>query len=243
MLQCLSHTAGFAGNNALKAGKFSINLDGDLSAVIKDLATKELLAEPGTRHAYSRLGYMTAGRVAEVVSGRPYPELMQTVLLKPLGAETATFTPSEKMLARMPVPYERTRTGFVPREGTGLGTAINPGGSLVSTLDDVARLLLTHRNHGRVGTQQFITANLLAKMYEPQPSTPGVGYGLGFNIMRRRDDGTPARIRHTGASGTLGVIDFERDLIIVVLTQVPQRQTNRWRNRLVQTINNIFPRQ
>ena len=69
-----------------------------------------------------------------------------------------------------------------------------------------------------------------------------VGYGLGFNIMRRRDDGTAARIRHTGASGTLGVIDFEQDLIIVVLTQVPQQQTNRWRNRLVQTINNVFPR-
>ena len=78
-------------------------------------------------------------------------------------------------------------------------------------------------------------------MYEPQPSTPGVGYGLGFNIMRRRDDGTPARIRHTGASGTIGVTDFDRDLILIVLTQVPQRQTNRWRNRLLQTINNVFP--
>ncbi|MDP6719165.1 MAG: serine hydrolase, partial [Pirellulaceae bacterium] len=126
--------------------------------------------------------------------------------------------------------------------GTGLGTAINPGGSLVSTLGQVARLLLMHRNRGRIGTKEFIPARLLSIMYEPQPSTPGVGYGLGFNIMRRRDDGTAARIRHTGASGTLGVIDFEQDLIIVVLTQVPQQQTNRWRNRLVQTINNVFPR-
>ncbi|MCZ6793178.1 MAG: sulfatase-like hydrolase/transferase [Planctomycetota bacterium] len=242
LLQCLSHTAGFPGNNALKAGKFSVELDGDLSDVITDLATKELLAEPGTRHAYSRLGYMTAGRVAEVVTGRPFAELMQTLLLEPLGAGIATFTPSAEMLARMPAPYDRTRTGFRPREGTRLGTALNPGGSLVSTLDDVARLLLMHRNQGRIGTQQFIPAEMLTKMYDPQPSTPGAGYGLGFNIMQRRDDGTAARIRHTGASGTLGVIDFERDLIIIVLTQVPQRQTNRWRNRLLQTINNIFPR-
>ncbi len=153
LLQCLSHAAGFAGNNVLKAGKFSVKLDGDLSDVIKDLATKEQVAAPGTRYAYSRFGYMTAGRVAEVITGRPYPELMQTLLLKPLGAETATFTPPEAMLILMPVPYERTKTGFRRRQGTGLGTAINPGGSLV-----------------------------------------------------------------------------------------PQQQTNRWRNRLVQTINNVFPR-
>jgi CubicO group peptidase (beta-lactamase class C family) len=242
LLQCLSHTAGFPGNNALKAGKFTVILDGELSDVIADLATKELVAEPGTRSAYSRLGYMTAGRVAEVVTGRPYPELLQTLLLKPLGAETATFTPSEAMRALMPVPYERTKAGFQPRPGTGLGTAINPGGSLVSTLGQVARLLLMHRNKGRIGTQEFIPAKLLAKMYQPQPSTPGVGYGLGFNIMRRRADGTAARIRHTGASGTLAVIDFDQDLIIIVLTQVPQQQTNRWRNRLMQTINGVFPR-
>ncbi len=241
LLQCLSHTAGFPGNNALKAGKYSVELDGELSDVIADLATKELVAEPGTRYAYSRLGYMTAGRVAEVVTGRPFPELMRTLLLTPLGAEAATFTPSVEMQARMPVPYERTRTGFRPREGAGLGTAINPGGSLVSTLDDVARLLLLHRNQGRIGTMQYLPSELLKRMYVSQPSTPGVGYGLGFNIMKRYQDGTAARIRHTGASGTLGVIDFERDLIIIVLTQVPQQQTNRWRNPLMQRINAVFP--
>ena len=238
---CLSHTAGFPGNNALKARKDHINLNSDLSDAITDLATRQLVAEPGTRYAYSRLGYMTAGRVAEVVTGKPFPELMKTVLLKPLGADVATFTPSKEILARMPVSYDRTKTGFRVRKGTGLGTTINPGGSLVSTLDNVARLLCLHRNQGRVGTERFLSADLLQQMYKKQPSTPGVGYGLGFNIMRRHDDGTAARIRHTGASGTIGIIDFERDLIIVVLTQIPQQQTIGWRNALVNSINAVFP--
>jgi arylsulfatase A-like enzyme/CubicO group peptidase (beta-lactamase class C family) len=242
LLQCLSHTAGFPGNNALKSGKFSVKLNGDLSDVIADLATKELVAEPGTRYAYSRLGYMTAGRVAEVVTGRPFPELMESLLLKPLGAKVATFIPSTDVLDRMPVPYERTKSGFHLREGRGLGTAINPGGSLVSNLDNVARLLLLHRNGGRIGTHPFLSADLLKQMYRSQPSTPGAGYGLGFNIMKRFPDGTAARIRHTGASGTLGIIDFERDLLIIVLTQVPQQQTLRWRNALVEKINDVFPR-
>jgi CubicO group peptidase (beta-lactamase class C family) len=70
-------------------------------------------------------------------------------------------------------------------------------------------------------------------------TTPGTGYGLGFNVTERRDEGI-IRIRHTGASGTLGVIDFEKDLIVIVLTQVPQQQTLRWRNRLLQTIDEVF---
>lgn len=240
LLECLSHTAGFPGNDDRKSGKFSVNLDGQLKDVVKDLATKELLAQPGSRYAYSGLGYMTAGRVAEVVTNRPFEELMKTQLLRPIGAEVATFTLSDELSAQLPVAYERTQTGFVPRQGEGLGTAVNPGGGLISTLDDVARLFLLHRNRGRIGDEQFIPAEMLTKMYEPQPGTPGTGYGLGFNIMERRADGSALRVRHTGASGTLGMIDFDKDLIVIVLTQVPQQQTLRWRNRLLQTVNEVF---
>jgi arylsulfatase A-like enzyme/CubicO group peptidase (beta-lactamase class C family) len=239
--ECLSHTTGFPGNNVLKAGSFKVNFDGDLKDAVADLATKPLLAEPGTRYAYSRLGYMTAGRVAEVVTGKSFGDLMAEMLLEPLGAQVATFEPSEEVAFRMATAYERTREGFRTRGGDRLGSVINPGGGLVSTLDDVGRLLLLHRNRGRIGSQQFVPESLLQQMYVPQPATSGTGYGLGFNIMQKREDGTPARIRHTGASGTLGVVDFDRDLVLIVLTQVPQQQTMRWRSRLVEVIDEVFP--
>lgn len=234
--QCLSHTSGFPGNNALKAGKFRVNLDGTLADVVADLATKELLGEPGTRHAYSRLGYIVAGRVAEIATGRPFPQVMSRTLLRPVGALDATFLPSAELQQRIPVAYVRTDGGFAKRTGEPLGTVLNPGGRLVSTLEDVTRVLLLHRNRGKVGKKTLVSADSLRQMYVPQPATPNTGYGLGFNIMRLPEDGSPARIRHTGASGTLAVIDFDSDVILVVLTQVPQKQTNRWRSRLVQTV-------
>jgi hypothetical protein len=58
--------------------------------------------------------------------------------------------------------------------------------------------------------------------------------------MKKHADGTASRIRHTGGSGTLAFLDFDRDLIAVILTQVPQRQTVRWRNQLVRTIDMVF---
>lgn len=238
--QCLSHTAGFASNDALKAGTFELKMDGSLADVVADLATKELLAEPGTRYAYSRLGYITAGRVAEIVTGRPFPQLMERTLLRPVGAFDATFIPSPDVEPRIPVSYIRTGEGFEKRTGDSMGTVVNPGGGLVSTLDDLARVMLLHRNGGKVGERQLVSAESLQQMYVPQPSTPSTGYGLGFNIMKRNADGSPARIRHTGASGTLAVLDFENDVILIVLTQVPQTQTNGWRNRLVETVFKTF---
>ncbi len=241
--QCLSHNTGFAGNNDLKAGTFDLDLDGSLADVVADLATKELLALPGTRHAYSRLGYITAGRVAEIVTGRPFPQLMERMLLRPVGAFDATFNPSPELEQRIPVSYVRSDDGFEERTGEPLGTVLNPGGGLVSTLDDVARVMLLHRNRGKVGYRQLVSAESLQQMYVPQPPTSTKGYGLGFNIMKRNADGSAARIRHTGASGTLAVLDFENDVILIVLTHVPQTQTNRWRNRLVETVFKTFERQ
>ncbi len=237
--ECLSHTAGFPGNNALKSGRFSVDFDNSLKDTIEDLATQELLAAPGTRYAYSRLGFMTAARVAEVVTNKTFPDLMREVLLLPIGANDATFFPAGEFESRMPVPYERTKQGFKLRVGDPLGKIINPGGSLISTLDDVARLMLLHRNRGEVGGKKLVSAEDLTQMYVPQPGTTGTGYGLGFNIMKKREDGTASRIRHTGAAGTLAVLDFDKDLIFIVLTQVPQQQTLGWRSQLVKAIDQV----
>lgn len=239
--ECLSHTAGFPGNRALKSGAIPLQRDGSLADAVTELAAYGLIAEPGRRYAYSRLGYMTAGRVAEVVTGRTFPRLLRLRLLDPLGAETATFAPSADLQARLPLPVDRTAGGFRPRVFDMADRTINPGGGLVAGSDDVSRLLLLHRNRGRHGDRQLIPGDRLRDMYDPRPATPGSGYGLGFNIMQRRADGSPSRIRHTGASGTLGVIDFDRDLIIILLTQVPQTQTRGWRSRLLRTITDIVP--
>jgi CubicO group peptidase (beta-lactamase class C family) len=241
LLECLSHTTGFPGNNALKRGDVEIEFGESLEDAVNDLASRELLAEPGTRHAYSRLGYMVAGRVAEVVTGKPFPEVMRDELLKPIGATDATFEPTHELLERMATPYERTNGGFTRRVGERLsGAVMNPGGSLISTLDSVGRLMQLHRNHGSLDGRPLVRMESLNQMYVAQPTTPGTGYGLGFNIMKKRADGTASRIRHTGASGTLAFLDFDRDLIAIILTQVPQTQTIRWRNQLVRTIDTVF---
>jgi CubicO group peptidase (beta-lactamase class C family) len=239
LAQCLSHTAGFASNNDLKAGKLTLNFDGDLESVTAELATKRLFEKSGTNYAYSRLGYMTAGRVAEIVMDKSYVEIMEDILFQKIEAEASTFD-ADSVKEKMATPYERKKTGFVERTGEGMGTAINPGGNLITNLDGVARLFLLHRNQGKVNGERVISEEALQQMYVDQPGSNGVGYGFGFRFLKKRPDGTGSRIQHTGASGTIGIIDFDMDFIIIVLTQVPQAQTNKWRNPLLQSIFTVF---
>lgn len=238
--QLLSHTAGFAGTQALKSGAYSLRDDGDLSDVVADIVRQGLVAEPGTRYAYTGLGYFTAGRVAEVVTGKPFDTIMREMLLDPIVAEQSTFRPSEQAKKTIPTPYHLVDGRLERLTNLSRGTVIRPGGGLYSTLDGVARFLLLHRNRGMINGRRIVSASSLAEMYVPQPGTPGQGYGLGFNFLRKGPDGATRRIQHIGASGTLAWIDFDLDLVIVILTQVPQSQTQPFRRRVMEKIEEIF---
>lgn len=239
LAMCLSHTAGFASNNELKAGKLNLNWNGSLEEVVDELATKDLFYEPATSYGYGRLGYMAAARVAEIVTGKPFEQVMTDELFAPLGSTESTFD-YESMKDQIPTPYVRTKSGFQERTGEPMGTVINPGGSLIATSDNVARLLLLHRNRGKVDGKRIVSEEILQQMYQSQPGRGKAKYGFGFNILAQRADGSTSRIQHTGASGTIGIIDFDLDLIVISLTQVPQVQTNKWRGPMLKTIFDTF---
>ena len=109
---------------------------------------------------------------------------MQEQLLKPIGATTATFN-YEQLKARMPTPYERRNGEFVRVDLASRLEASakfpNPAGRLISTLEDVGRFLLLHRNHGMVEGNRLVAPEVLRELYKPQPATGRNGYGLGFN--------------------------------------------------------------
>ena len=59
--------------------------------------------------------------------------------------------------------------------------------------------------------------------------------------MRTDASGVGDRIRHIGASGTLTLLDFKQDVLVVLLTQVPAKQTQPFTDRVMKAINGVFP--
>jgi CubicO group peptidase (beta-lactamase class C family) len=244
--ELLSHTAGFASNDVRNAEGPGFDPKGTLAEAVDAIARAGLVTEPGTVYAYTGTGYMVASRVAEVVSGQEFGALMQERLLKPIGSTTAVFQPQvpEEIKQRIPTGYERRNGNLVPMDVAArseLALAFpNAGGGLVSTVDDVARMLMLHRNHGMVGDKRLVSEEALQAQYRAQPATGPNGYGLGFNIMRKDDKGLGDRVRHIGASGTLALIDFKGDVIVVLLTQVPAKQTQPFTDRVMKAVGAVF---
>ena len=79
-----------------------------LADAVRDLARAGLSAEPGSRYAYSGLGYMVAGRVAEVAGEAEFAGSLARRLLLPIGAGEAGFLAEQSAgrRARLPVFYE-----------------------------------------------------------------------------------------------------------------------------------------
>jgi CubicO group peptidase (beta-lactamase class C family) len=144
----------------------------------------------------------------------------------------------------MPTAYERKDGEFVKLDPASRPRAAaafpNPAGSLISTVDDVGRLLMLHRNRGQVDGKSLVSPESLQALYQRQPATGRSSYGLGFNVLKVNSKGEGIRVRHTGASGTFAQLDFENDLIFVLLTQVPQTQTQPFRDGLLKAIGDVF---
>ena len=59
----------------------------DCTTIIRFMLGRPLDFDPGSRYAYSNLGYCVLGRVIERVSGQTYQEYVQSQILAPIGIE------------------------------------------------------------------------------------------------------------------------------------------------------------
>ena len=119
--------------------------DLDLAALCDRLAGLPLLFQPGTEWNYG-MSTDVLGRVVEVAAGRPFAEVMQDVVLDPLGmTDTCWFVGPDRA--------DRLAALYVPTPGTGLALRWDPlgtaatrapsatlgGGGLCSTTADYLR--------------------------------------------------------------------------------------------------------
>jgi CubicO group peptidase (beta-lactamase class C family) len=214
--QLLSHTSGLPFSSSLEAGGFD---RAPIAEQVEGYALTPLQCEPGTSFRYSNAGYNVAARIAEVVTGARYEDLLDDRLFRPLGMSDTTFWPDAGQIARLARQYQALRSGLEERaldqthEPLDDRTGRHPfaGGGLFSTAVDMgafARLLLSGglAPDGR----RLLSEAAISRMTSPAPATVeapnaqaepahgprGIGYGLGWSLT---DDGAYG---HGGAART-----------------------------------------
>ena len=179
---------------------------------VRALREARPIAEPGERFQYFNDNYNILGMVVQEVSGRTYEAYLAEQVLAPLKmSDTVTDPALATNLARghgcvlgWPVPRQET---FV--------RAHLPSGYIISTAQDLTKLVSAHLNGGRYGDRQVLSAEGIATMQiaattdgaSPSSADPRGGYGMGWFVQEM--GGVPA-VSHGG-----DLSNYHADLVLL----------------------------
>lgn len=188
----LHHTSGIAANiNWFVAPKERV------ACVAKILAE----SPEGKRgeYAYSNAGYVVAGAMMEVTTGKRWEDLMQEKLFGPLGMTNTGFGAPSK--PGSPWGHESGLFGWSPKDPASRGSdnapVLGPAGTVHGTLEDYARFIAAHLK-GAQGQGGIVSAETFKTLHAP---LPGGDYGMGWIITER--DWAGGRALTHGGSNTL----------------------------------------
>jgi len=136
LAQCLEHTAGFddVRFNEIYASDEAISVRDTLAI---NPRSRRVRWKPGTRHAYSNVGYTVAARAIEVASGEPFDVYLRREILAPMGIVDADFQRTSSLTPRLAVGYmgpEHQPVVFRP-------FAHRPAGALLASARDIGKLV------------------------------------------------------------------------------------------------------
>lgn len=180
----LTHSAGLT-DESMMSGRHD---DEALAANARTMDQTWLFAEPGQIFSYSNPGYWLAGLTAEQISGKPYADVMDERLFRPLGMERTTLRPLMAMSWPLALGHEvRSGKPHVVRPQAD-NAATRPAGQMYSNLIDLARFTTAFMDGGKLEGKQVISTTLITKLTSPHVPCPGDDdhYGYGLRVGQQR---------------------------------------------------------
>ena len=196
-----------------------------MEEAVKKIAQLDLIADPGTALYYSGTGMQTAGRICEVVTGKPWVEIFKEKIGDPLEMESTSY-----------YAYAETRNP-------------NVAGSVKTCIDDYGHFVMMVLNQGMYKGKQILAHKAVTEMLTNQtddlpiqrsacaryadfdPEFAESRYGIGC-WLEKIDPKTGVAHEATsgGAYGCIPFVDIDRNLAGVYLPYSRFSQTMK-RNR------------
>jgi CubicO group peptidase (beta-lactamase class C family) len=193
------------------------------------------VAHPGDRYVY---GYSTdvLGCVVERVSGLSLDDFFRERIFQPLGMTESYFYVPPAASGRLTAVYSAERSGLTraPEGAMGQGAYLegprrsySGGAGLAATIEDYARFLQMLLDGGELNGVRLLAPHTVALMTTdhlgPLKTQPGLGFGLGFQVLE--DPGLAARYgargayRWGGAYATDYWVDPTERVVALLMTQ------------------------
>ena len=213
----LSHTGGWLGDYFDDTGRG----DDALATIVGRMADLPQWTPLGETFSYNNAGFYLAGRIIEVVTGKPYEAVAREMLLDPLGMDEAFFAAEDCISRRVAVGHNAGEGGATVARPWALARAANPVGGLSASVRAMLKYARFHLGDGRApdGTALLRPQSLAAMQTPAIPAGSGAG-AVGLTWMIKALDGIKT-VRHSG--GTNGQISLfllvpEKRFALVILT-------------------------
>jgi CubicO group peptidase (beta-lactamase class C family) len=221
----LTHTAGVAD---APASFFAARSEPpDRNALLERVSTDALRFRPGSAYAYASDSFYVLGALVEHASGQPFQAFLRDRVLAPLGMNATTFDPFEP--GPPPLPLEGS---FGPQDAPRAAvleyfiSLAMPGGGLWSVPEDVVRFGRAMLHGGTLDGTRILGrpfVDLMTRLHTGNvrdfDGAPQPNYGLGWGLpgLGRGLPASASASGHSGATGSVLVVDPAWDLVIVYL--------------------------
>jgi CubicO group peptidase (beta-lactamase class C family) len=168
----------------------------------RDILSRDPIAKPGERFAYSNAGYALLGVIAERTMQKPYETLIRQIVFDPLGLQHS-FTGADKLPERRPSGHVPGPQGLQKQNFSGpLEILVAPaGGGLYMSVGDLARFGEAHLQ-GLRGQDGLLKAATVQRLHQGIPEQDGGArqYACGWGI--ESFPGVEIMHTHNGSNGT-----------------------------------------
>lgn len=182
--QLLSHTGGLMD----EPDEFGPQGEEGLAAYPRTWTAEYCLLPPGRAFSYSNSGFALAGLALQEAEQKPFADVVKARVLEPLGMTRTTFRPTEAMTWPLAIGHRRDQAGaFSAVRPLPNDARLWPAGTVYSSAQEMARLVVALLNDGRVEGKQALPAGLVATLRTPVAAIPTTGehYGLGQFLTER----------------------------------------------------------
>ncbi len=194
--------------------------------ILDSIYAQPLVYKTGDSTVYSDLGFITLGKIVEVVTGMPLDQYVKKTFYIPLGMKNTTFLPPEKWLENIvPTEYDSTLGKFVhgvvhDENARALGGVSGHAG-LFSNARDLAVLMQMILNGGEYGGKRFFRKETVELFTKRWTNNRGLGWDNALSPYGKSAlDGAFGEnaFGHTGFTGTSVYVYPEKNVIAVLLT-------------------------
>ncbi len=196
-------------------------------AMLKYLFAYDTVYSPGTETQYSCMGMITMQKVIEAKTGQSMDTFLKENLYDPLGMNRTFYNPPEKLWDNVaPTEFDAERDGVVhgkvhDENAYYLG-GVSGNAGLFSTARDLGIFSQMLINKGSYRGQQYFkpeTGELFTKRQNVvENSDRTLGWGTPGGKSSSGQYFSENSIGHTGFTGTSIWIDFDKNLVGILLT-------------------------